>query len=139
MKSIRMEHTDGHGSQAEVWLDGTLLTVYDGYSRPGERTPPGKMDQAIFRYTNDEAYSWDDAIRRNPHKRVVLEPVKRWAYYGYGRIESVMPVVINFGLMRMEDPTWATGEDLVGKFVAVPINRLEVVRADEMPDLGDRP
>jgi hypothetical protein len=134
-----MEHTDGHGGEAEVWVDGALLTVYDGYSRPGERTPPGKLDGVAFRYTNDEAYCWEDAIRRNPHKRVVLEPVKRWAYYGYGRVESVMPVVIHFGLLRMEDPTWSTGEDLVGRFVAVPINRLEIVRADERPDLGDLP
>ena len=40
-----------------------------------------------------------------------------------------MPVVIHFGLLRMEDPNWSTDEHLVGKFVRVPIDRLEIIPA----------
>jgi hypothetical protein len=128
---VRMEYTEGAGKPAEVWVDGSLLTVCDGLSRLGHRTPPGLLEEVKFRYTTDENVSWDDAVRGNPSRRVTLEPVKGWAYVGYGRVEQVMPVVIHFGLLRMEDPNWSTDDRLVGKFVRVPIDRLEVVPDEE--------
>ena len=39
-----------------------------------------------------------------------------------------MPVVIDFGLMRMEDAGWVTDESLIGKFVQIHIDRLEIER-----------
>jgi hypothetical protein len=126
---VRMEHTRGLGREAEVWVKGSLLTVCDGISAPNRRTPPGPLENVRLRYTNDEAYSWADAIRRNPQKRITLEPVRSWAYRGFGRVEQVMPVVIHFGLLRLEDPNWETAEDLVGKYVCVPIDKLELVPA----------
>lgn len=130
-----MEHTEGYGRTAEVWVDGALLTVCDGISPPQGRTPPGPLENVTFRYTTDENVSWEQAVRTNPSKRVCLEPVKRWAYVGFGRVEQVMPVRIHFGLLRMEDPNWSTDDTLVGRFVRVPIDRLEVVPAasDDFP------
>ncbi len=128
-----MEHTDGLGKTAEVWMDGALLTVCDGLSQPGQRCPPGPLEDVEFKYSNDEGFSWDDALRGNPSDRVTIEPVKGWGYMGYGQVQQVMPVVINFGGLRMEDSTWSTDENLVGQFVRVPINRLEIVRKSK-PD-----
>ncbi len=124
---MRMEHTEGYGQPAEVWVDGTLYTVCDNISSPGQRTRPGLIEGAEFQYHNEEGYSWDDAVAGNPSHRIVIEPVKGWGYVGFGRVEQVMPVVINFGQLRMEDPNWSTDERLVGQFVRVPINRLEIV------------
>ncbi|MBN1555886.1 MAG: hypothetical protein JXA11_14175 [Phycisphaerae bacterium] len=126
-----MEHTEGLGRKCEVWVDGTLLDVCDGISSPEKRTPPGALEDVTFRYTTDETVSWEEAVEANPSRRVTLEPVKGWAYAGFGRVEQVMPVVIHFGLLRMEDPNWSTDEHLVGKFVRVPIDRLEIVPAEE--------
>lgn len=126
---VRMEHTEGLGGKAEVWVDGALLDVCDGISPPRQRTPPGPLEDVAFRYTTDEMISWEQAVAENPSHRVMLEPVQGWAYAGFGRVVQVMPVVIHFGLLRMEDPNWSTDETLVGKFVRVPIDRLEIVPA----------
>lgn len=126
-----MEHTEGLGGKARVWVDGSLLEVYDAFSPAGSRTPPGLIEGASFRYTTDETIPWEQAVAENPSRRVALEPLRGWSYVGYGRIVQVMPVVIHFGLLQMEDPNWSTEEGLVGQFVRIPIDRLELVRAEK--------
>ena len=126
-----MEHTEGLGRRAEVWLGGHLLTVCDAVSSADQPCPPGTLEDVRFTYVSEEGFTWETAIRRNPSRRVLLEPVRQWAYVGYGKILSVMPVMIDFGLLRMEDATWATDEHLVGRHVRIPIDRLELHRAVE--------
>lgn len=131
--NVRMEHTDGLGRVAEVWVDGHLLTVCDAYSAADRRCPPGAMDEVKFSYLTEAGFTWDEAIRANPSHRRALEPVRGWAYAGYGLVLQVMPVVVDFGMMRMEDANWTSDERLVGKYVRIPIDRLEVspaVKAD---------
>ncbi|MCK5114689.1 MAG: hypothetical protein KAR11_08015 [Phycisphaerae bacterium] len=138
MREVRMENTEGLGKQADVWVDGTLLTVCDGISTTEDRCPAGLVEGVRFRYNTDECVSWEQAIADNPSRRVSLEPLKKWSYAGFGRVEQVLPVVIHFGVLRMEDPNWSTDEDLIGKFVRVGIDRLEIVRADaDDEDFGD--
>ncbi len=122
-----MEHTDGLGKSAEVWVDGTLLRVCDEISSPGRRCGPGALKDVQFRYTTDESVSWDSAVSANPGRKVALDPLDGWAYDGYGRIEQIVPVVIRFGPLEMEDPNWSTDENLIGQFVRVPIDKLEIV------------
>ena len=124
---VRMECTEGRGGVAEVWVDEALLVVCDGVSRANRRCGRGLREDVKFRYTTDESVSWDRAICDNPGRKVVLEPLEGWAYAGYGRVEQVMPVVIHFGLLKMEDPNWSTDENLIGQFVRVPIDKLEIV------------
>ena len=38
-----------------------------------------------------------------------------------------MPVRIDFGIFTLDDPTWSTDESLVGAYVAVSIDRLELI------------
>jgi hypothetical protein len=130
---VRMEHTEGRGRAADVWVDGALLRVCDEFSPPGQRTRPGLIEDVAFRYTSEESLGWEWAMRGNPSKKLTLEPVKNWSYLGYGRVVSVMPVVIDFDLLRMEDPNWSSDESLVGRFVRVPIDRLELVPATPEP------
>lgn len=131
MKELRMEHTEGFGGEAEVWVDGALFKVFDSFSTHDERTQPGLLEGATLRYHNDESYTWDEALKGNRSHRSCIDPVKSWRYIGYGRVEQVMPVIINFGGIRMEDPNWSIDDGLVGKFVRVPINRLELARMEK--------
>jgi len=128
---VRMEHTDGLGRKAEVWVGGHLLKVCDGVSEAEKRCPPGAMDDVRFSYVTEAGFTWEEAIRGNPSRRRGLEPLRGWAYAGFGQIVQVMPVVIDFGLMRMEDANWSSDERLVGRYVRVPIDRLEISRANE--------
>lgn len=132
--NVRMEHTEGRGRPADVWIDGMLLRVCDYLSPPDRRTPPGPLEDVAFRYVNDAGTDWDRAVRENPHKRMTLEPLRGNAYVGWGRIQSVMPVVVHFGLFALEDPTWSTEEHLVGQFVRIEIDRLELLPATPTED-----
>ncbi len=125
-----MEHTGGLGQEAEVWVDGHLLPVCDSISRPQDRCPPGVLEGAKLSYMTAEGFTWAEAARGNPAKRKRLEHERSWRYTGYGQVAQVMPVIVDFGLVRMEDANWTTDEGLVGRFVRIPIDRLEIVPAN---------
>lgn len=131
-----MEHTDGLGGPAEVWVDGRLMTVCDALSEPAERCEPGMLENVEFSYMAAEGFAWDQAARGNPSRKMALEHVRRWSYVGYGQVVQVMPVVVDFGALKMTDANWSTDEGLVGTFVRVPIDRLEIAfaRAPDWPE-----
>ena len=133
---VRLETTEGFGGQAEVWVDGALLTVRDGVSRPDDRLSPGVLEDVHFSYTTDEALSWDDAAKANTGHFRRLDPVRGWSYVGFGRVVSIRPVEIDFGLLQMEDANWSNDAGLVGRYVKVLITRLEmsVAESPEQPE-----
>ena len=128
---VRMEHTEGRGKTAEVWIDDELLIVCDNVSTAEARLGLGVIEDVAFRYMTDEAVSWDNAIAANTMQLRQLVPESGWRDFGYGRVERIMPVVIDFGTVVMTDPNWSTDESLVGKFVCMPIDRLELVTKQE--------
>ncbi len=128
---VRMEYTAGRGREAEVWVAQALLTVCDGISTADACTPPGPVERARFRYQTESPLPVTDMLAGNPKNEKGLDPVRSWAYTGYGQIVSLMPTVIDFGLLRMEDPNWLTDSDLIGQYVSVPIDRLEVEIVDD--------
>ena len=127
-REIRMEHTEGLGRTAEVWVDGALLTVIDGLSTREQRTEPGELENVSFRYDCDEGVDWNQAVLENPQHRVAIEHVKGANYTGFGRVEQVMPPIIQFEQLRLQDPNWTTDEGLVGLYVRVPIDRLTLIQ-----------
>lgn len=127
---IRMEHTQGLGREAQVWVGGDLLTVCDSISSPDAPCLAGPLEDVAFSYVSIEGFSWDRALRGNRGRRAMLDPLRGWAYAGYGRILSVAPaVIVDFGLLQMEDANWTTDESLTGRFVRIPIDRLEITPA----------
>lgn len=137
---VRMEHTEGLGRLAEVWVDGQSLWVCDNVSQSGKRCPPGLLENVRFTYVTEESFAWADAIAANASRRQYLDHVKGWSYTGYGRIVSIMPVMIDYGLLTMPDANWTTDERLVGRFVRVSIDRLEISPAlqEDWPAFGLR-
>jgi len=123
---IRMEHTAGYGQRAEVWVGGVLLTVCDGVSDPERRCSPGELEGVRFRYLSESSLTIEEMSAGNTKRYVGIEPQRDWSYTGYGRIVSIMPTEIDFGLMTMEDAHWTTDDAMIGEYVAVPIDRLEV-------------
>ena len=103
-----------------------MLTVCDNLSGRDQKCPPGPLENVRFSYMSIESPNWAEAIKANKAKRKRLEKVRAWSYTGYGQVVSVMPVVVDFGLLCMEDPNWATDEGLVGNYVKVAIDRLEI-------------
>ena len=130
---VRMEHTAGRGRQAEVWIAGDLLTVCDGISAASAPTPPGVLEAAAFSYVTESPVPLSQTRAENLHRKRALEPLGGWAYLGFGQVVELMPVVIDFGIMRMQDPNWTTDESLIGQYVCVRIDRLEIVPVPEEP------
>jgi hypothetical protein len=126
---VRMEQTDGLGTLAEVLVGGTPLWVCDGISPTGRRTPPGLLEDVKFAYVTDEGFEWADARRGNPMRKRDLIHQRQWSYVGFGRVVEIMPVVVDFGMVRMEDANWTNDESLIGAYVRVDIDRLEIVPA----------
>ncbi len=130
---IRMEHTEGLGGLAEVWVDGTLLSVCDGVSVADEPCRPGLIESVQLQYVSLQSVSLALTAAENRSNKKYLDPVQQWTYVGYGQVVSIMPVVVDFGLVQMADSNWVTDESFVGRYVAVPIDRLEIVPANK-PD-----
>ena len=133
---VRMEFTEGLAREAQVWIGGKLLTVCDGLSLPDKRCAPGELGEVRFSYMTAEGFAWSQAIQGNPGRKRRLDPDRGWSYVGCGRVVQVMPVRVDFGLLTMDDANWSTDETLVGRFVRIPIDRLEVAWAHE-PDWPD--
>ena len=133
---VRMENTEGLGRLAEVYVGQQSLLVCDGLSSSSKRLPPGPLENVRFTYVTEESFSWADAIAANTGRRQRLDHLRDWSYTGYGRVVSVMPVVIDFGLLKMEDANWSGQEQLIGRYVRVAIDRLEISAAFE-PDWPD--
>lgn len=127
---VRMEETAGLGREAQVWVDGHLLTVCDNVSRPGRRCPPGVLEDVRFAYMTAAGFTWAQAAAGNRSRRRQIDADRGWSYIGFGRVVDVMPVRVDFGLLVMEDANWTSDEGLVGRFVRVPIDRLEIAWAD---------
>ena len=123
---VRMEHTEGFARKAEVLLDNESLIVCDGVSTPEARCAPGVLENVRFSYPSLEGFQWPQAVKDNPSNRVRLEHVRGWSYVGFGRVLSIMPVVIDFGMIQLEDPNWSDDESLEGKYVKVMIDRLDL-------------
>ncbi|MEI7836913.1 MAG: hypothetical protein WCK05_10955 [Planctomycetota bacterium] len=126
MNEVRMEWTDGPGRAAAIWVGGTMLHVCDNVSTPECRCRPGVLENVCLTYVTDVGASWGDSIRDNPTGRKQLEAIRHWSYLGSGRIVSLMPVMIDFGLVAMPDPRWSTDDSLIGRDVQVTIDRLDL-------------
>ncbi len=124
---VRMEATEGLGRLAEVLVDGNTLFVCDGISPADKRTPPGVLESIRFGYNTEGGIAWDAATAGNVDRKLALEHLRDWSYTGFGRVVQIMPVVIDFGLLQMEDSTWTNDERLVGQFVEIPIDKLEIL------------
>jgi hypothetical protein len=123
---VRMEHTQGLGKLAEIYVGEQSLLVCDGLSSPDKRCSPGLLENVRFTYVTEEGFAWPAAIVGNTARRQRLDHIRDWSYTGFGQVVSVMPVVIDFGLLKMQDANWTGDEKLIGRYVRVAIDRLEV-------------
>lgn len=123
-----LHQTKGLGGLAVVETNGRKLTVEDNLSAAGSPAVCGYLPDVQFTYVCDGP-NWEEMLRGNPAGLVKLEPIGGVRYLGYGRIVSIKPVVIDFGLLQMVDGHWVYDESLVGRYVLVHVDRLQVRHA----------
>lgn len=125
MTQARFISTDGPYLEAIIEINGVRLCVMDEFSVSVEGTPePGEEIDFEFSPFIDEEESWESIFSGNPDGKVGLEPINGWKYRAFGKIISIKPVVVDCGLLKVEDVINTNDQNVIGEAVAFTITRL---------------
>ena len=112
-------------------LDGLLTfrcgqnvynAFYWGYMfRPGERREVSFMQL-------DYPLKWEAIFGENRKNEIKIEKdkINDAGYYCYGIIESLQPIIANFGDLRLNIGNWTNDEKVIGEFIYWKIDRLDI-------------
>lgn len=118
--------TAGEYLEAIIEVNGQCLSVMDEFGLFSADSLPqtGEPCEVEFNPYLDDVESWEDIFTGNPDKLVLIEQVEGWRYRAFGKITSVNPVVVDCGLLQVEDVVCSTDPRLIGQYVAFVITRL---------------
>jgi|SRR5690606_3599033 len=71
---------------------------------------------------------WDKIFSENKKKEQKLErlPNIDWCYYGYGRVKSINPIIVDFGDIKLDIGKWTNDPGIIGEFIFWKIERLDI-------------
>ena len=99
----------------------------------GETFTVGEKFEAIISQL-DYGLEWDIIFSENAEKQKRLDPSPGLcSYYGYGCIESINPVIANFGCVRLHLGDWTNDERVVGEYIYWKVERLDISRMNPKP------
>lgn len=126
MTTVIFISTAGEYLEAIIKVNGQRLTVMDefGLFSVDSLPKPGELCEVEFSPYLDEDEAWEDIFAGNPDKLVLIEQIKGWRYRAFGKIINVNPVVVDCGLLQVEDVVCSTDPRLIGEYVAFGITRL---------------
>ena len=112
---------------AEVRVDGQVLGVMDEFSPISpEEWARGLFEFGALLRDDDDPGGWERTFGGNPERVKRLVRTGDWSYEGYGQVVSIRPVVVDFGVLRLEVGDWTNDSRCVGEYVFVPIARLDL-------------
>lgn len=121
--------TDGPWLEATVETEHGSFVAMDCISCDENAVPaPGEEFEAEVTATILSEPTWDEVFIGNPEKVVGLVRQAGWQYIGYGRIESIRPTLIDCGILKIRGAIRTNDDRVIGLFVRVPIDRLELNR-----------
>lgn len=125
MPIARFVSTEGPYLEAKIEIDGVCYSIMDEFS-VDERNIQRVGAEFEFEFApclgHDE--SWENIFAGNPQHKVGLEHVSGWSYRAFGKIVSINPVVVDCGILRVEDVISTHNPKVIGEFVAFTISRL---------------
>src|SRR5262245_43370263 len=115
--------TEGFALAADVEIDSHRLVVMDQFSPLGERAAAGQLLQNA-RLSADvfDLPSWEQMSSGNPERRKCLVHLTGWSYLGYGQVVRVNPMVVDFGMARLDVGPPIRDERWTGEFVKIKID-----------------
>lgn len=119
--------TDGDYLEAVIEVGGQRLHVMDEFG--GAEMAAGTQFQAELWPVASESDDWDAIFGANPGRERGLRRLDGWRYLALGVVASVNPVVIDCGLLRVEDAFYTRDQRCVGAYVGVTLARLDACRA----------
>ena len=118
--------TQGPWLEAEIRLEGEVLTVMDDFSADEANAPaPGQDFEIELSAPMVEGVTWESIRAGNPAKLRKLEPLGGWRYQAYGQVISIDPVVVDCGLVQLPEVFETKDPRVIGEYVAFPISRLD--------------
>ena len=75
---------------------------------------------------DDEDETFEQILDGNPAGREELLSTGGWSYKAYGFIKSIDPVIVSCGSVEIKEPFDISETDMIGKYVAFNIVRLDV-------------
>lgn len=131
----RLIQTQGYALEAEIEYKKHPLTVMDAFSPPGQACRPGLIFEARFSCLEIEALSWEEFFRGNAKRRKDLQVLNGWDYTGRGEVVKVNPMVIDFGLFRLQGGYPTHDPRCIGDYVAGTVRCLSLHGLPERPPL----
>ncbi|GLR13732.1 hypothetical protein GCM10007907_25220 [Chitinimonas prasina] len=125
MPIARFISSDGPYLEALIEVDGQVLCVMDDFSpETGDLPPVGTPVALCFdSYVSDDE-DWDDVFTGNPDQRQGLVRLDGWRYRAYGRIVAIQPVLVDCGLLVVDEVIHTHDPQVIGAYVAFTIQRL---------------
>ncbi len=117
--------TQGPYLEALLEIDGVRYCVLDEFSVCAD-TAPKTGDTFEFRFCAELAgdESWDAQFSGNPDQRIGLQSLGGWAYRAFGKVLSVSPVIVECGVLQVEDVVCSNDPALIGEYLSFTLTRL---------------
>lgn len=82
--------------------------------------------------TLDYRISWEAIFSENKEQKLFLEPAsEKCAYYAYGKILRISPIIADFGDIKLSIGDWTHDERVIGEYIYWKIDRLDVKRINK--------
>lgn len=124
MPRAKLISTRGRYLDAVIDVDQQIYHVFDEFSSDEFNY----NEQYCFDFdwsiecSDDE--SWNEIFTNNSEQKYGLVHLTGWAYYAFGQIICVNPVVVDCQVLLVEDVVVSNDERLVGEWVGFTISRL---------------
>jgi hypothetical protein len=125
---IKFIETEGFALQAKVEVNGKIFAVMDEISFPDRAVKPNSIYEAEFTAMCIGNETWEEIFNGNPEKKKCLEQIEGWKYKAFGEITGVNPIIIDCGIITIEDDVINTHDErCMGEFISFEISRLGVI------------
>jgi hypothetical protein len=128
----KLIRTEGPWLEANIQTEFGVFTVMDCISCDEQAVPSSSEEfEAELAATVLAEQDWDTIFNGNPDRQKRLQQLSGWRYLGYGIVESVRPTVIDCGALKLDGPIQTNDDRVIGSYVCVIIDRLELFRRND--------
>lgn len=123
---VKLIKTDGPWLMATIQHGERQLCVMDEFSFSDISAPnPGEEFDVELSANPDEDESWEELFRGNPEKRKDLDAIEGWSYRAFGEIVSIHPVVVDCGIIAIDNVIDTNDPRVIGEYIAFMVTRLD--------------
>lgn len=124
MPRAKLISTRGRYLDAMIDVDQQIYHVFDEFSSDEFNYNEQHCFDFDWSIECSDDESWNEIFTNNSEQKYGLVHLSGWAYYAFGQIVGVNPVVVDCQVLLVEDVVVSNDERLVGEWVGFTISRL---------------